>query len=198
MSVDIEEAELVELAKKGDKQALASIVRKNERMVYNTALRLVGNQEDAECVMQETFLKVIQSLPQFRGDSALSTWIYRIAMNFALMRLRERRKDFTNLELSDHQVSRSALEAFNRSIGNNPHRAIENEELREMMQRAIDELPPKFKTVFIQKDIEGRSLKEISELNEMSLPAVKSNLHRARLFLRNRLASYAYGDGGES
>ena len=194
---DIPEFELIKLAKSGDKKALAAIVRKNERLVFNTALRLVGNEEDAECVMQETFLKVFQSLPQFRGESSLSTWIYRIAANFALMRLRDRKKGFNSLELADTQVSKTALDAFNRSVGNNPHRAIENAELRDKMEQAIRQLPPKFKSVFVLKDIEGLSLKEIAAMNKMSLPAVKSNLHRARLFLRNRLAEYAERERSE-
>ena len=184
------DADLVERAKAGDKTALAKVVTDNEQLVFNTALRLVGNTEDAECVMQETFLKVLQALPGFKGESSLSTWIYRIATNFALMRLRDRKKDFANIEQNDLQVSRSALESFNRSIGANPHRAYENQELRRKMEEAIEELPPKFRSVFILKDVEGLSLKEIAEMNDMSLPAVKSNLHRARLFLRNRLAEF--------
>jgi RNA polymerase sigma-70 factor, ECF subfamily len=191
MNRDIPDFELVERAKNGDKKALAAIVQNNERLVFNTALRLVGNTEDAECVMQETFLKVLQALPQFRGDSSLSTWIYRIAANFALMRLRDRKKGFKNIDAEDAHVSKGTLDAFNRSIGNNPQRALENSELRQKMEQAIEELPPKFKSVFVLKDIEGLSLKEISEMNDMSLPAVKSNLHRARLFLRDRLAEYA-------
>ena len=183
--------ELVDKARKGEKSALAAIVSQNEQMVYNTALRLVGSSEEAECVMQETFLKVLQALHQFKGESSLSTWIYRIATNFALMRLRDRKKTFNGFENIDLKVSKHALDSFNRSIGNNPHRAIENNELAKEMEDAIDELPPKFKSVFVLKDIEGFSLKEIAEMNEMSLPAVKSNLHRARLFLRKRLSEYS-------
>lgn len=182
---------LVEKAKEGNKHALAKIVSQNEQLVYNTAIRLVGNKEEAECVLQETFLKVFQALPQFKGESSLSTWIYRIATNFALMRLRDKKKQAGGLEDVETKVSKTALEAFNRSIGNNPHRAVENAELRKTMQEAIEELPPKFKSVFVLKDIEGLSLKEIAKMTHMSLPAVKSNLHRARLFLRNRLAEYA-------
>ncbi len=188
---DISDDELVELAKQGDKRALSRVVADNEQLVFNTALKLVRNTEDAECVMQETFLKVFQALPKFKGESSLSTWIYRIATNFALMRLRDRKKDFNPLDDADGNVSKSTLEAFNRSIGNNPLRALENSELREIMEKAIDELPAKFRSVFVLKDIEGLSLKEIAEMTEMSLPAVKSNLHRARLFLRDRLAEYA-------
>ncbi|MBN1482323.1 sigma-70 family RNA polymerase sigma factor [candidate division KSB1 bacterium] len=188
---DLSEVELVERAKMGDRKALSTIVLANEQLVYNTALRLVGNTEEAECVMQETFLKVFQALPKFKGESSLSTWIYRIATNFALMRLRDRKKDFNGFDDIELKVSKAAMESFNRSVGNNPHRAIENVELREQMEAAIKELPPKFKSVFVLKDIEGLSLKEIADLNDMSLPAVKSNLHRARLFLRNRLAEFA-------
>jgi RNA polymerase sigma-70 factor, ECF subfamily len=185
------DADLVKRAKAGDKAALSEIVTANEQLVYNAALRLVGNTEEAECVMQETFLKVFQALAKFKGESSLSTWIYRIATNFALMRLRDRKKNFGDFDQIDLKVSKSAMESFNRSIGANPHRAYENAELRGKMDEAIDDLPPKFRSVFVQKDIEGFSLKEISEMNNMSLPAVKSNLHRARLFLRNRLAEYA-------
>lgn len=188
---NLSEAELIERAKKGDKSALAKIVTQNEQLVYNTALRLVSNPEEAECIMQETFLKIFQALDQFKGDSSLSTWIYRIATNFALMRLRDRKKSFNSLDNIDHQVSTSALKAFNHAIGNNPHHAIENKELREQMEGAIDDLPPKFRSIFILKDIEGFSLKEISQMTDMTVAAVKSNLHRARLFLRNRLAEYS-------
>jgi RNA polymerase sigma-70 factor (ECF subfamily) len=185
------EIELIERAKAGDKKALSKIVKDNEQLVFNSALRLVGNTEEAECVMQETFLKVFQALPTFKGESSLSTWIYRIATNFALMRLRDRKKEFNGFDDIDLKVSKTTMEAFNRSVGNNPHRAVENVELREQMEAAIEELPAKFKSVFVLKDIEGLSLKEIADMNDMSLPAVKSNLHRARLFLRNRLAEYA-------
>ena len=187
---DISEEKLVEQARNGDKKALSAIVKANEQLVFNTALRLVGNTEEAECVMQETFLKVFQAIEDFKGESSLSTWIYRIATNFALMRLRDRKKDFNGFDDIDFKVSKSTVETFNRSIGNNPHRAVENSELRQRMDAAIKELPPKFKSVFVLKDVEGLSLKEIAEMNDMSLPAVKSNLHRARLFLRNRLAEF--------
>lgn len=190
-TIEPPEIELVERAKNGDKKALSAIVKDNEQLVFNTALRLLGNTEDAECVMQETFLKVFQAIESFKGESSLSTWIYRIATNFALMRLRERKKGYDGFDDIDLHVSKSTIEAFNRSVGNNPHRAVENSELRERMNAAIDELPPKFKSVFVLKDIDGLSLKEIAEMNDMSLPAVKSNLHRARLFLRDRLAEFA-------
>jgi len=185
------ETQLVSRAVQGDKNALSEIVLKNEQMVYNTALRLVANTDDAECVLQETFLKVFQALPDFKGESSLSTWIYRIATNYALMRLRDKKKDFKGMDNVENQISKATVTAFNRSIGNNPLRAVMNSELRQTMDKAIADLPPKFRSVFVLKDVEGFSLKEIADMLNLSLAAVKSNLHRARLFLRDRLAEFA-------
>lgn len=185
-----QEEKLIQKAIKGDRQALTQIVSENEQMIYSTALKLVGNKEDAECVLQETFLKVFEALPEFKGKSALSTWIYRIATNFALMKLRDRKKTFNSMEQIEKRVSKEALGSFNSYIDNNPHKALENEELKGVMDKAVEELSPKFKSVFVLKDIEGLSLNEITEITGMSLPAVKSNLHRARRFLRDQLAGY--------
>ncbi|MBD3377997.1 sigma-70 family RNA polymerase sigma factor [candidate division KSB1 bacterium] len=184
------EKKLVEKAIRGEKTAQAKIVSDNERLVYNTALKLLANETEAECVLQETFLKVFQALPTFKGQSSLSTWIYRIATNYALMRLRARKKEAADLDESQSDISQDTIDTFNRALGNNPLNTVINNELRESMQQAIEELPPKFRSVFILKDIEGYSLKEIAEMLDMTLAAVKSNLHRARLFLRDRLANY--------
>ncbi len=184
------EAELISQAKAGDNEALTQIVLDNESLVYNTALKLVANKEEAECVLQETFLKVFQAISDFKEQSSLSTWIYRIATNFALMKLRARKKQHNDLEDSEKHISKASLESFNKSLGTNPFRSVVNDELRKEMENAIDELPDKFRTVFILKDIEGYSLKEIADMLDMTLAAVKSNLHRARLFLRDRLAEF--------
>jgi len=140
--------------------------------------------------LQETFLKVIQELPDFKGQSSLSTWIYRIATNFALMRLRIKKKQMTGLDDIESKVKHDTLENFNKSIDTNPLSSVLNSELREEMEKEISNLPPKFRSVFVLKDIEGFSLKEISDMTGLSLAAVKSNLHRARLFLRNQLAEF--------
>ncbi|OPZ71902.1 MAG: ECF RNA polymerase sigma factor SigW [bacterium ADurb.Bin478] len=174
----------------GDQKALAQIVKENERLVYNTALRLLADPVEAECVLQETFLKVLQALPEFKAQSSLSTWIYRIATNYALMRLRGNKRRPQSLENAEGHVSQAAMESFNLSVGNNPLQAAMNDELRKAMEQAIADLPDKFRSVFVLKDIDGYSLKEIAKMLRMSLPAVKSNLHRARLFLRDRLAGF--------
>ena len=184
------EKALIEKATKGDNKALSKIVVQNEQLVYNTALKLLANPDQAECVLQETFLKVFQVLHTFKGESSLSTWIYRIATNFALMRLRNKKKAFGSIDGQEEQIHKNTLENFNRHVSNNPLKAVLNDELKGKMEEAIADLSPKFRSVFILKDIDGHSLKEISDMTDMSLAAVKSNLHRARLFLRNRLAEF--------
>ena len=106
------EQELIQKAIEGDKQALTEIVKQNEQLVYNTALKLLANTDEAECVLQETFLKVFQALPTFKGQSSLSTWIYRIATNFALMKLRSKKKNFTGIEDLELKTNQDALQAF--------------------------------------------------------------------------------------
>ncbi len=186
-AMEISEKELVERAKNGDLSAQAKIVLNHEKMVYNLGLKLLGSAEQAECVLQETFLKVLQALPQFEERSQLSTWIYRIATNQALMRLRNRKRqqvsfnDMANEDGADYSE-------FVRSLDATPLDNLLNQELKDKMERAIEKLPENYKTVFVMKDIEGLPLKEIADILDLSLPAVKSNLHRARVFLRNQLA----------
>ncbi len=183
------DAELIERAKAGDRGAQAAIVRKYEQMVYNVALRLTGNVEEAEGVMQETFIKVLEALPSFRGEAQLGTWIYRIATNFALMQLRKRKVPLYSLEEYNLDESRD-LGVFNRSLAEDPEALVLNAELRQVMEEAIEALPPKYKTAFVLKDLEGLSLQQIAEMLELNVATVKTHIHRARLFLRDRLADY--------
>ena len=186
------EKEILNHAKKGDRTAQAKIVQKYKRMIYNLGLRLLGNQDEAECILQETFLKVLESLSQFKGDSQLSTWIYRIATNQALMRLRNRKKQYVSFPLDD-EIELKDYTHLRQSFTANPLENLLNSELKEKMNASIELLPLKYKSVFILKDVEGLSLKEIGEILGMSIPAVKSNLHRARLFLRDKLTEYING-----
>ncbi len=180
---------LIENATKGDRVAQSRIVQKYERMVYNLGLKMLGNQEEAECILQETFLKVLEALPDFKGNSQLSTWIYRIATNQALMRLRSRKKEYATFA-SESEEGVTDYTNIVKSVETTPLDDLVSSELRQKMTSAIELLPPKYKSVFILKDIEGLTLKQISDILRISLPAVKSNLHRARLFLREKLAGF--------
>jgi RNA polymerase sigma-70 factor (ECF subfamily) len=181
------EHELVRLAKEGDRGAQAKIVEMHETMVYSLGLKLLGNEDAAECVLQETFLKVLQALPDFQEKSQLSTWIYRIATNQALMRLRSRKRIFVPIDEAPEDDGKD-YSVFVQSLDADPLDNVLNQELKEKMDRAIEQLPENYKTVFVMKDIEGLALKEIADILDLSLPAVKSNLHRARITLRNKLA----------
>jgi len=185
--MEISEKELVRLAKKGDRSAQAKIVQMHEKIVYNLGSKLLGDADKAECVLQETFLKVLQALPDFQEKSQLSTWIYRIATNQALMRLRSKKTKYVPIDEAPEDDGKD-YSVFVRSLEADPLDNVLNQELKEKMDRAIEQLPENYKTVFVMKDIEGMALKEIADMLDLSLPAVKSNLHRARVTLRNKLA----------
>lgn len=192
-STDADDASLARTAAAGDSRAREEIVRRYQKMVYNLALRLTRDPDEAAVVLQETFLKVFRALPRFRAGSSLTTWIYRIAANEALQRLRAR-KGQTFVELDDREGDGSRDLAFMaRSLAENPHALLENRELRARLEAAIGELPPKHRAAFVLVDIEGLSLKDAAASAGVTLSAMKSDLHRARLFLRNRLADYLEG-----
>lgn len=188
-----QESELVRNALAGDTGAREEIVRRYQKMVYNLAIRLTRDPEEAAVVLQETFMKVFRALPRFRAGSRLTTWIYRIATNEALQRLRARRdRTFVDLDQIDEEASRD-LATMAQSLEGNPHQLLENRELRARLEEAIGELPPKHRTAFVLVDIEGLSLKDAATSAGVSLAAMKTDLHRARLFLRDRLADYLEG-----
>lgn len=186
-----EERALIERLRSGDYEAFDAIFRRYVNKVYRQVLRLVGNDAEAEEIVQEVFLAVYQKCNSFRGDAAFSTWLYSLAMNACLTRLR-RRKRIKEISLDGflpryrrdghHQVR----PVFNWS--DEVECRLEKDELRELLQNAIDQLPPMEKAVIILSDVEGVPDRDISETLGLSIPAVKARLHRARLFLRGKLA----------
>jgi RNA polymerase sigma-70 factor, ECF subfamily len=185
----------VAAAQGGDLRAREEIVLRYQKMVYNLALRLTRDPDEAAVVLQETFLKVLRALPRFRSGSRLKTWIYRIATNEALQRLR-RGPSRAMVELEDlDAVPERDLSYAARALREDPHSLLENAELRGRLEAAIGELPTKHRTAFVLVDIEGLPLREAAADAGVTLAALKSDLHRARLFLRDRLASYLEGQG---
>jgi RNA polymerase sigma-70 factor (ECF subfamily) len=184
------ESALVASAQRGDLRARERIVLEYQSMVYNLGLRLTRDRDDAAVVLQETFLKVFKALPRFRSGSRLKTWIYRIATNEALQRIRrERERNFVEIDDLEADPERD-LSFAARSLQENPHDLLENRELRDRLEAAIGELPPKHRAAFVLVDIEGLPLHDAAGFAGTTLPALKTNLRRARLFLRDRLASY--------
>jgi RNA polymerase sigma-70 factor, ECF subfamily len=182
-----DEAALVAKAQAGDAQAFTDLVNQYERKIYRLAKHITQNDEDAEDVLQETFLKAYEHLSGFQGNSKFYTWIVRIAVNEALMKLRKRKSDKT-VPL-DEPVD-TGEEMVQREIAvweDNPEQRYGREELQQILDRAVETLKPDFRTVFILRDIEELSTEETAETLGISVPAVKSRLLRARLALREKL-----------
>lgn len=181
----MEEEILIKLAQAGDKKALAEIVKKYEQTVYNFAFKICRNKERAEHTMQETFLSMIKSIQQFSGKSKLSTWLYTVVSNHCLMMARANKKFENSASFDDDDALIDEKSIADWSVS--PEKIIENAELKELLDSAVNELPPDYKIVFMLRDVEGLSTEETSEIVNLSIPAVKSRLHRARAFLRNKL-----------
>lgn len=185
----MDEKTLVERAKQGDKAALSQLVHKYSERVYNLALRILRNREDAEDVLQETFLTVIEKIHTFDGRSSFFTWIYRIATNASLMRLRKKKVVFQQLnDNPDFQESVESRVFIDWS--QDPSVNVYDEEVKKKIDEAINKLSDIYRGVFILRDIEGLSIKETSEILQITEENVKIRLRRARQFLRDYLSDY--------
>jgi RNA polymerase sigma-70 factor (ECF subfamily) len=185
-----DEEGLVARAQAGDAQAFAELVERYERKIYRLARHITGNDEDAEDVLQETFLKAYENLPGFQGQSKFYTWLVRIAVNEALMKLRRRK---TGKMVSLDETIDTGEETMAREIAvweDNPEEQYSREELRRILEEAIEALPPLYRTVFVLRDVDELSTEETALALGISVPAVKSRLLRARLQLRDKLTRF--------
>lgn len=185
-----DENALVEALLAGDKHACACLVKANSSQMYAVALRMMGDTAEAEEVVQDAFISACSKINHFERRSKLSTWLYRITTNAALMRLRKRRDDTVSLD--EPQVSENG-ESFPRQLGDwsvDPSREALSGELREMLETAIETLPPTLRSAFVLRDIQGLSTLEAADALEITESALKVRLHRARLLLREKLAGY--------
>lgn len=185
-----EELQLVQAAKRGDISAFEQLVKRYDRNVFRIAQHITQNREDAEDVVQDAFLKAYQNLAQFQGNSKFYTWLVRIAVNEALMKLRKRKSDKTvsmdeDVETEDGSVPREIAD-----WSPNPEQLFKQSELNEILTKTIQGLPAGFRTVFVLRDVEGLSTEETADMLGLSIPAVKSRLLRARLQLRDRLTRF--------
>jgi RNA polymerase sigma-70 factor (ECF subfamily) len=185
-----EELALVQAAKDGDITAFEQLIKKYDRNVFRIAQHITQNREDAEDVVQDAFLKAYQNLQQFQGNSKFYTWLVRIAVNEALMKLRKRKTSKTvsmdeEVETEDGSVPREVAD-----WSPNPEQLFRQAELSDILAKTIQGLPTGFRTVFVLRDVEGLSTEETAETLGLSVPAVKSRLLRARLQLRERLSRY--------
>lgn len=191
MKTDLTDVQLVEEFRKGSIEAFEEIVSRYEAKAMNLSLRFTRNQEDAEEVLQDVFSTIYRKIDGFRGQSAFSSWLYRIVVNAAFMKLRKRKQHQTiSIEDLAPQVRQHCIdrEAFVGSVSTG--NMIVSAELREVLQAAIDKLPEQYRAVFVLRDVDGLSNQETGEILSLSIPAVKSRLHRSRLMLRKRLKRY--------
>ena len=193
-----DELALVQSAKKGDVQAFEELVRRYDRNVFRIAQHITHNREDAEDVVQDAFLKAYTNLDQFQGQSKFYTWLVRIAVNEALMKLRRIKPGRTVSLDEDVKTDEDSLPREVADWSPNPEQQYNQAELRDILTRTIQGLPMSFRTVFVLRDVEGLSTEETAEALDLSIPAVKSRLLRARLQLRERLNRYFQKrDGGD-
>jgi RNA polymerase sigma-70 factor (ECF subfamily) len=176
--------------KAGDREEISRMVDLYSPVVYRLANKMVGNEQDAEDVLQETFFKVLRSLKTFEEKSSLATWIYRITVNEALMVLRKRKPDPLELEKSrdDDEAIDPPVEIVDWCCL--PERELMDEESRQFLNRAVGLLSPGLRAVFLLRDVEGLSVRETSEALKVSESVVKTRLLRARLKLREDLSHY--------
>src|SRR3954466_8010988 len=185
-----DEQVLVQAARQGDIGAFEELVKRYDRNVFRIAQHITQNREDAEDVVQDAFLKAYTNLAQFQGQSKFYTWLVRIAVNEALMKLRKRRPERMVSLDEDVKTEEDSVPREVADWSPNPEQLYTQAELRDILQKTIQGLPPSFRTVFVLRDVEGLSTEETAEALDLSIPAVKSRLLRARLQLRERLNRY--------
>jgi len=187
----LEEEILVKKSKEGNFEAFEELVNLHEKHVYNIAWNMLRNQEDAEEVLQETFIKAYDKLNQFEGRSKFSTWLYRIATNEALMIIRK--KNPVQTVSLDEPIDDGYRTKIRRELidwKENPQDIYLKKELREKIDHIIFTLPEDYRSVFVLRDIQGFSGEKVSEILSITIPAVKARLHRARLYAREILNDY--------
>jgi RNA polymerase sigma-70 factor (ECF subfamily) len=185
--------ELVARARNKDFGAFEELVDRYDDKIYRLAFRFVRNETEAKEIVQDTFLSVWRKLDTFKGDAQFGSWLYRVAANAALMRLRAQRR---HPEVSTEDLPIDYLDNYGHlpNTGENwakrPDDELQSDELRRRIQRAVDELPEIYRTVFLVRDVEGLSTEETAEVLQISIPTVKTRLHRARLALRDAITRY--------
>ena len=183
-----EELEVVEAVRNGDSAAFEQLVLENQQRVYNLALRMVGNPDDAYDMSQEAFIKAYNSIQSFRGDSKFSVWLYRLTTNVCLDFLRsETRKSHGSLTFAEEENDDKELEIPDERFS--PQDEAERRELREAVRRGLKALPPDYRAILLLREIDGLSYEEIGSVLELEAGTVKSRIFRARKKLCEILTS---------
>lgn len=195
----LDDSRLVAALKARDEAAYEEVMRRFGVKIYSLARGLTRNEPDARDAVQETFVSLFRNVARFKGESRLSTWLYRVAVNAALMILRKRR----------HEQRQVPIEDFMPTFDDTGHRVavlpdwhpaadavLFNKEMAGLLRRFIAELAPEYRTVFLLRDQEGLGNEEVARILNLSVAAVKSRLHRSRMYLRERVKRHVYGGTG--
>jgi len=189
LPLPVPDDELVRRVQSGNTEAFEELVRRYERKVYNITYRLLGNEQDASEALQDSFLRAYRFIGKFQFKSSFFTWLYRIATNVSLSKLRKREKvDIVSIDEPVNEAGDLPLEIPDYKY--NPERMMQQREIRRALQEAVDKLPPDYRSVVVLRDLEGLSNDEVSRVLSISVAAVKSRLHRGRLVLRKGLSKY--------
>jgi len=183
-SQEMPEADVIRLAQRGDPSAFERLYRMHSRRVYSLCLRMVGNTAEAEDLTQEAFLQLFRKISSFRGESAFSTWLHRLSVNVVLMKLRKKRMPETSLEETTEPDEESG--GPRRDFGT-PDLQLSGSVDRVNLQRAVEQLPPGYKAIFVLHDVQGYEHNEIAGIMGCSIGNPKSQLHKARMRLRELL-----------
>jgi RNA polymerase sigma-70 factor (ECF subfamily) len=192
-SAEVSDAVAVERTLVGEREAYRVLVERHSQHVYRLAYRMTGNREDAEEVVQEAFLRAYQKLAQFAGNANFGTWVYRIAANYAIDRLRQRKSEESRRErptrLGDGQVETDALDEM-KDLAPSPERLAGSAQLAERMQQALETLTPAERTAFVMRHWDGCGIEEIANVLKSSTTATKNTVFRAVQKLRLALAPF--------
>lgn len=192
MSVDYgveNDEDLVRRAQGGDTRAFDELVRRYRDKVYRLSFKILRHEEDAAEALQDAFLSAYRGIKSFKVESTFSTWLYRIATNASLMKYRKRREGHVSLEQSQNTDENAEMLQIP-DWSTQPLKELLDSETREVMDEGIQRLPEELRTVFILRDIEDLSNAEVAQILDLTVAAVKSRLHRARIALRDRLTRY--------
>jgi len=185
----VSDATLVKRAKRGDGAAFGELMKRYQGKIYRLARRMTETDEDAEDVVQEAFVKAFRSLKGFKEKSRFSTWLYRITVNLALMKLRRRKPEVVSLD-QPIATEEGKMQREIEDETTDPLRQLLERESAKVLDAAIEALPPAYRAVFILRHVEGLSTEETARILGISVPAVKSRLHRTRLMLQQKLLHY--------
>jgi RNA polymerase sigma-70 factor (ECF subfamily) len=181
------ENNLIEKARNGDTRAFTQLVKRYEQMVYGFSYKVCRDKDKAEETLQDTFVNVYRKLDQFNGESKFSTWLYSIVTNNCLMKRRKRKLETEMISLDEPPVSQNHEPLSIPAWTDSPISSLMNSELRGRLDKAILKLPMEYRIVFMLRDVENQTAEETAKVLKLSVPAVKSRLRRARLFLRKEL-----------